>query len=252
MERVGVHTQMSAPHRFFVNNIDYPQKPSVDVSGEEFVHAKAVLRVSVGTEITLLDNSGNEYTAIIDKIEKSSLSAHITGVNVGEREAKTPIYLLCGALKGDKTELVVQKATELGVAKIGVFNSRYCSAYMNGNKLERLRKVAREAAKQCLRSVVPEVEYFDNFEGALASADGYLNKLFFCEFAHVSDRDVYGISGPTALVVGSEGGFAREEFALAKDKYRFDGITLGKRILRAETAAVAACTLAAFCLGELK
>lgn len=243
---------MSAPHRFFTDSITYPENSSVSITGEEFVHAKAVLRVSVGTEITLLDNSGNEYSAIIDKIEKNALSAHIVGVNKGDREAATPVYLLCGALKGDKTELVVQKATELGVAKIGVFGSQYCSAYMNGNKLERLNKVAREAAKQCLRAVAPKVEYFEKFEEALASAEGYANKLFFCEFAKFSDRDISVMSGSTALIVGSEGGFTEEEFATAKDKYGFAGITLGRRILRAETAAVAACTLAAFALGELK
>lgn len=243
---------MSAPHRFFIDKIDYPESFSVSVAGEEFVHAKAVLRVSVGTEITLLDNSGNEYSAIIDVIAKNSLSAHITGVNKGDREAATPIYLLCGALKGDKTELVVQKATELGVAKIGVFNSQYCSAYMNANKLERLNKVAREAAKQCLRSVAPKVEYFEKFEEALAVAEDCENKLFFCEFASASDRDISVMSGSTALIVGSEGGFTEEEFALARDKYGFAGITLGKRILRAETAAVVSCTLAAFALGELK
>ena len=243
---------MSAPHRFFIDDINYPESSSVAICGEEFVHAKAVLRVCIGTEITLLDNSGNEYSAIIDKIEKSCLSAHITDVNKGDREAATAIYLLCGALKGDKTELVVQKATELGVAKIGVFNSRYCSAYMNENKLERLNKVAREAAKQCLRSVAPKVEYFDKFEDALQSCGTFENKLFFCEFAKSSDRDISHMSGSTALIVGSEGGFTEDEFATAKQKYGFDGITLGKRILRAETAAVAACTLAAYLLGELK
>ena len=243
---------MSAPHRFFIDTINYPDEVEVSITGEEFVHARTVLRVVVGAEITLLDNSGKEYFAIVDKIEKTRLSAHITGAIEGDKEAKTPIYLLCGALKGDKTELIVQKATELGVSKIGVFSSRFCSAYMNENKVERLNKVAREAAKQCLRSVAPEVVFFDKFEPALASADGFVNKLFFCEFAKGSDRDMSSISGPCALVVGSEGGFSQEEFALAKDKYGFDAMTLGRRILRAETAAITACALAAFCLGELK
>lgn len=243
---------MSAPHRFFIDNLHYPDEVEVIISGEEFVHARTVLRVAVGAEITLLDNSGKEYSAIVDKIEKSRLSAHITRVIEGEREAKTPVYLLCGALKGDKTELIVQKATELGVAKIGVFNSRFCSAYMNENKIERLNKVAREAAKQCLRSVSPEVVYFDNFTAALSSAEGYDNKLFFCEFAHSSDVEIASLHGATALIVGSEGGFAEDEFALAKDEYGWAGITLGKRILRAETAAITACALAAFALGELQ
>lgn len=243
---------MSTPKRFFTDKIDYPTHSEVLIEGEEFVHAKTVLRVTEGTEITLLDNTGNEYSAIVTKVEKHALSAHITGANVGEREAKTPIYLLVGALKGDKTEFVVQKACELGVAKIGIFASKYCSAYMNDNKIERLNKVAREATKQCLRSVAPSVVYFDNFESAMQSAKDYENKLFFCEFAHESERSLRDICGSTALVVGSEGGFADEEYEYARAKCGFAGITLGKRILRAETAAISACALVAFALGELE
>jgi len=200
----------------------------------------------------LLDNSGKEFSAIVAKIEKKRLLAHIVGVNETSREALTEVYLLCGALKGDKTELVVQKATELGVHKIGVFNSKYCSAYMNENKLERLNKVAKEAAKQCLRQVAPKVEYFNKFDEALKSAQDYNNKLFACEFATSSDTDISVLNGSTAIVVGSEGGFCEEEFLLAKNGYGFDGITLGKRILRAETAAIATCSLVMFALGELK
>lgn len=242
---------MSTPKRFFIDNLNYPEESEAALCGEEFVHAKTVLRITEGAEIVLLNGDGNEYSAIVTKVEKSRLLAHITGVNRGEREASTPIYLLIGALKGDKTELVVQKSTELGVSKICVFSSRYCSAYMNENKLERLNKVAREAAKQCLRSVAPEVVYIDNFAAALQTAKDYENKLFFCEFAEKSDIDFSGISGSTALVVGSEGGFADDEFETAKE-LGFAGMSLGKRILRAETAAISVCALAAFALGELK
>lgn len=244
---------MSTPKRFFTQSVSYPDVTEIFLEGEEFIHAKTVLRVEEGTEIILLDGSGKEYSAIVTKVEKHRLSAHITGVNVGGREPKTEIYLLCGALKGDKTELIVQKATELGVSRIGVFSSDYCSAYMNENKLERLNKVSREAAKQCLRSRAPEVVYFDNLNSALMSAAKFKNKLFACEFVDVSDSgaDIAGISGSTAVVVGSEGGFSEAELQTARQA-GFKAITLGRRILRAETAAIAVCTLAAFALGELR
>ncbi len=242
---------MSTPKRFFVEKLNYPQDTEIYIEGEEFTHAKTVLRVEEGAEITLLDGSGKEYSAIVSKIEKHRLLAHITGVNCGDKEPKTEIYLLCGALKGDKTELIVQKATELGVSRIGVFSSEYCSAFMNDNKIERLKKVAREAAKQCLRSRAPEIEYFDNLKSALQSAESYNNKLFACEFLNCSRGDMSHLSGSTALVVGSEGGFSEREFALAEE-LGFAGISLGKRILRAETAAITMCALAAFALGELK
>ena len=121
---------------------------------------------------------------------------------------------------------------------------------MNENKLERLAKVAREAAKQCLRASVPEVEYYSSLEGALASCAGYENKLFACEFAEKSETDLRGLKGSCALVVGSEGGFAPEEFERARAA-GFAGISLGRRILRAETAAVAFTAVTMFLLGEL-
>lgn len=242
---------MSGRKRFFIDKINYPQTQEVILDGDEFVHAKTVQRVEEGSEIILLDGSGQEYTAIVFKIEKHSLTAHIIKSETGDREPYTDIYLLCGALKGDKTELVVQKACELGASKIGVFSSEYCSAFMNGNKLERLNKVAREAAKQCMRSRAPRIEYFDNFGKALQSAQNYNNKLFACEFITTSEMDISTINGSTALVVGSEGGFSQEEYALAKS-LGYSGITLGKRILRAETAAISLLAVTAFALGELK
>ncbi len=241
---------MSTPRRFFIENLD-PAATEARLEGEEFIHAKTVLRVEAGSEIVLLDGSGKEYSAIVSKIEKHCLSAHIIGVTEGDKEPKAQIYLLCGALKGDKTELVVQKATELGVTEIGIFSSEYCSAYMNENKLERLNKVAREAAKQCLRSRAPKVAYFADLYSALKSACGYKNKLFACEFLKNSATDMRAINGSTALVVGSEGGFSHKEFEEA-EKLGFYGVTLGKRILRAETAAVVMCALAAQALGELE
>ncbi len=238
---------MSAPKRFFVRNIG----EEVVLSGEEFRHAKNVLRLSEGAEVVLFDGSGAEYAAVITKIGKAEMLLHTVKKGVSERDPRADIYLLVGALKGDKTELVVQKATELGVNKIGVFHSQYCSAYMNENKFARLNRVAAEASKQCLRATVPELIYFDSFQRAIASAEGYGSKLFACEFISESEVSLSGIGNSVALVVGSEGGFTREEFEYAR-KEGFRGVTLGKRILRAETAAIAFLSIAAYFAGELK
>ena len=238
---------MSAPKRFLVKNI---QEETV-LSGEEFNHAKNVLRLSEGAEVTLFDGSGAEYSAVISKIGKSEMVLHTVKKGVSERDPKAELYLLVGALKGDKTELVVQKATELGVRKIGVFSSKYCAAYMNDNKLARLNRVAAEASKQCLRATVPEVVYFDSFESAVESAKEYESKLFACEFIDGSEAPLSEIKQSAALIVGSEGGFTKEEFEYARSQ-GFSGVTLGKRILRAETAAIAFLSVAAYFLGELR
>ena len=158
--------------------------------------------------------------------------------------------IFIGALKGDKTELVVQKAVELGASRIVVFSSRYSSAYMNENKLERLNRVSREAAKQCLRSTCPPVGYCESFSSALEAAKGYDTKLFACEFLTENEGTMSEIEGSCAVMVGSEGGFTEEEFALARAA-GFKGITLGKRILRAETAAIACLSVVAYHMGEL-
>ncbi len=236
-----------ARNRFFVNEI----AEEVALTGDELRHAKNVLRLGEGSEIALLDGSGAEYSAVVTRVERDRMLVHVLGRSEEDREPRTQVYLLLGALKGDKTELAVQKAVELGAAKIGVFSSRYCAAYMNANKLERLNRVSREAAKQCMRTVAPEVVYFEKYGEALKSADGYQNKLFACEFLEKSEGGAERLSGPCALVVGSEGGFSEEEFALAKT-LGFRGVSLGKRILRAETAAIALLSIVMYGLGELR
>lgn len=237
---------MSELKRFFVDNIG----ETAELCGEEFEHAKNVLRISVGAEVVLLDNSGKEYTAVVSAVEKRKMLLSVVREEVGTREAKTDICLLFGYLKNaDKNEFVVQKAVELGVKEIGVFSSEFSSAYINENKLERLNRVAKEAAKQCLRSRAPIVKYYPDFAAALQAADGYANRIFACEFAEKSGIELGKLSGSTALVVGSEGGFSRAE-ADEATKRGFQTVTLGKRILRAETAAVALTAVTAYALGE--
>ena len=238
---------MSALKRFFVESVD----EQTLLQGEEFEHAKNVLRLGVGDEVILLDNSGVEYTAVIAEVSKKQMLLNVIGKAVGDKEALTDVALLFGYLKNaDKNEFIVQKAVELGVKRIVAFSSEFSSAYMNANKLERLNKVSKEAAKQCMRSIAPAVEYCDTLAGALALADGYENKLFACEFATESKANVSALSGSTAIVIGSEGGFSREEETLAAGR-GFASVTLGKRILRAETAAVALTSVVMFSLGEL-
>ena len=121
----------------------------------------------------------------------------------------------------------------------------------NENKLERLKKIAQESAKQCLRSRAPEITYYPTLKGALQSGEGYENKIFACEFLREGGADLQKINSSCVLVVGSEGGFSHAEFDLAQ-AMGYQGVSLGKRILRAETAAVALTAVVMFALGELK
>ena len=237
---------MAAPKRFFAQNIS----EEMTLSEEEGRHAKNVLRLAEGDEVTLFDGSGKEYSAVVTRADRQGITVHVVRENVSDREPKTWVFLLIGALKGDKTELVVQKATELGVSRIGVFSSRYCSAYMNENKLERLNRVAREAAKQCLRASVPRVEYYETLEEALRAGSECVTRLFACEFLDETEKDLIDTGATVCAVVGSEGGFAEEEYALAQ-RLGYCGVSLGKRILRAETAAIALLSIVMHEAGEL-
>ena len=238
---------MATLKRFFVENIG----ETCLLCGEEFEHAKNVLRLGVGDEVELLDNSGKKYTAVICECTKKQMTLNVLSVTDGDKEAKTDVALAFGYLKNaDKNEFIVQKGVELGVKKMVAFSSAYSSAYMSDNKLERLNKVSKESAKQCLRDIYPAVDYCDDLEKTLDSLQGYEHKLFACEFAKNSEVDLTSLQGSTAIVVGSEGGFSKEEAEMAKAK-GFALVSLGKRILRAETAAVALTSVVMFSLGEL-
>lgn len=238
---------MAGYRRFFVESVaDFTV-----IEGEEFRHAVNVLRVKEGERILLCDNSGYEYLAVINKINKKDLVAKVEEKALNQCECKEDVLLIAGYLKGDKTELIVQKATELGVKKIVVFSSEFSSAYMNDNKLERLNKVSMEAAKQCGRAIAPKVVYANDFKSALEYGSEYVNKLFACEFATKSDTILNEMQGSTAIVVGSEGGFSVEEGQLAS-QMQYKTVYLGKRILRAETACIALTAIVMNALGELK
>ena len=221
---------MAAPKRFYVEQI----ADEMTLSAEESRHAKNVLRLSEGDEVTLFDGSGREYSAVVDSVARDAVHVHVVREAVSDREPGICVTLLIGALKGDKTELVVQKATELGVMRIGVFSSRYCAAYMNENKLERLRRVANESLEEALRA-----------------GEDSRNKLFACEFLPAGGEGLGRLQDSVCAVVGSEGGFSEEEYETAR-RLGYTGISLGRRILRAETAAIALASVIMYAAGELK
>ena len=233
--------------RFFVEEIS----DKVVIEGEEFRHAVSVLRIKEGEEILLCDGKGKEWLARVDLIDKKQLCASALTEVENQCEPKNKLTLICGYLKGDKTELVVQKAVELGAYEIVVFSSEFSSAYMNENKLSRLQKVALEACKQCGRAYVPKVIYCDKFSKAIDYGTMADNKLFACEFANKNSVDFKKLNSSTAIVVGSEGGFSKEEYEYSLSK-GYETVFLGKRILRAETACIALTAIIMQSLGEMQ
>lgn len=214
--------------------------------GEDARHIALSLRMHTGDEITVSDGEGNDALCSLEEIAPTAVLCRVLSVSPSESELPVRVRLYQGCPKGDKLELIVQKATELGVSAVIPFVSRRCVSRPKAEKhdrmTERLARIAREAAGQSGRSRLPEVLSPMGFSAALADAAATSERILFCyeEERTVSLRTVLeeakadGVRS-LAIFVGSEGGFAPEE---AEEATRAGAcsVSLGRRILRAETA----------------
>ena len=230
--------------RFFVNNTQrIAVGDQIEVSGEEFHHAIKVSRYKTGYVLILSNGDGFDYYAKITSIGKSSFFCVVEKAEKNANELNKPLALYLCAI--EKSDLAVQKATEVGATEIRLMISKFTNA--KTQNLDRLRKIALESAKQCGRAVVPEIFAPVSYEEAIADATSRFDQTIFCYELAKGNRiaDVFDpLRFSYALVIGSEGGFAQEEVEFAKQKGA-KVVTLGRRILRAETACIAGLVLLA-------
>lgn len=228
-------------HRIFVDTIE----PSVTVTGDEFHHSIRVVRARVGEEVELFDRSGNAARGVVESIEKDR--AVIAARDpLPSRESPLAIHLAMAVIQLEKFELVLQKATELGVKtiiplvsdRVELRPERY------SGRMERWNKIVFEAVKQCGRALVPAIEPPATFDEVLARSG---TKILF-------DADAQGevLSGlqDVTILIGPEGGWSEEELSRARDR-KVLSQRLGPRRLRAETAAITAVAVVASRFGDL-
>jgi 16S rRNA (uracil1498-N3)-methyltransferase len=204
---------------------------------EEGRHLVEVLRAGVGDRFTVFDESREALAEVVDL--GPPVRYRILEERRPEREVGVEVVLYVALLKGDKLSEVVRAATELGATRIQPLITRHSvPKEMGEGKLRRLKAIAKEAAKQSGRLRVPEVLPPIPLEAVPEVAQGLV--------AHVGARalvrEVLDLDKPLALAVGPEGGFAAEEVALLRER-GFTPVSLGRRILRAETAALALLAL---------
>lgn len=218
-----------------------------------------VLRLPVGARITLFDGAGHEASATITTIDDEAGALDVAVDAPAAAVLATPgleLTLLCALLKGDKLELVIQKATELGATRIvPILTSRAVvrlDGVRAGQRTIRWRSIAAEAARQSGRADVPEVTEPLALEDALASSSPAGPRLFVDEEARDRPlaRALDGDAPAVTVAIGPEGGWSDEERAAAA-RAGFTPVGLGPRTLRAETAAIAAVTVVAHRLGDL-
>lgn len=233
--------------RFFVDKSAVADGKIV-VKGDEFLHMTKVLRYKVGFKAIVCANDGVENYCTIEEIGKDYAVLKIDESVVADRKTVS-LTLYAGLLKNNKLDFVIQKAVELGVDRVVPFLSLNSSETKFSR--ERGERIALEAAKQCGSAYLSKVGELESFEQVVAEIKNYDKVLFAYEGERENNIKTSNLTGQNiALIVGCEGGFKPEEMQLAKEKGA-EVVTLGRRILRAETASIVLLALTLDRLGEL-
>lgn len=212
------------------------------ILGSDAMHISKVLRMKVGENLFLCDGAGNDYDCCITDIKEDAISFNIIEKKPCLAEPLIKVTLFMALPKGDKMDYVIQKTVELGVHRIVPFSASRCVVKLSGKdagkKTARWQKIAYEAAKQCGRGIIPQVEEPISFSELVGRVKSFDLPLFFyeCEEQNSLKNILSQRSYQTVCaVVGPEGGFSQDEVQQAKAA-GFVSVSLGKRILRCETA----------------
>ena len=228
---------------------------TVTLGADEARHLRDVLRLKAGDEVYVFDGRGREFRCVVSTSRRDAAELRIEAeVEPAKPESHLQLNLCVALLKGEKFDLVVQKATELGVKKITPLITRYADIHLRdvadaSKRVARWQRIALEATKQSGRAFVPEISLPLKFEAAL-DVEG-LGVMFSERGGEALENlTIYSAASVTALV-GSEGGWSDDEIESARAR-NFHVITLGGRILRAETAAITVAALLQHLFGDLK
>lgn len=234
-------------------------KDRIMISGEDVSHIKRVLRMNTGDKLTLCDGKGINYEAVIDKITDGEIECRVICANKSETEANIEVTLFQGIPKAAKTDYIIQKTTELGVARIVPVAMSRCVAKIENakdaaKKRQRWQKIAEEAAKQSGRGIIPAVDMPVSFDEAI---DELLqNDIYFAPYECEEQNSLKSVLTSKGgvkrigFLIGPEGGFDLKEIEKLRQK-SIPTVTLGKRILRTETAGEAVLAMTMYELGDI-
>lgn len=238
--------------RFFT---DYTDDDTIILQDQEYHHLVNVTRAQVGEEVVVCFNDGYDNICEIIEIKKNQAILKRLSRQKNNNEANLDVTLFQAAPKGDKLDLIVQKCVELGAKSIVPFLSQFTQAKEYNIKIPRLQKIALEAAKQCGRAIVPSIQRVHTFSEILPLLKDYDYVLMPYELETQADIKTALASATNkskvAIIIGSEGGFSQDEVLQAREQGAHI-VTLGNRILRAETAAISVVTIVMYQLDQLK
>lgn len=214
-------------------------------------HILKVLRMSEGGELVLFNSNDCEYRAVITGSEKKLAKVEVLEENCISRESPLQTELAIGISKGDRMEWVLQKATELGVTRIVPLFTERTEVKLSGERLEKKlrqwKKIIQASCEQCQRNVIPELTYAMSLSEYLESSSAELRLVLH----HRSDKKLNDYPCPmsVALLIGPEGGLSEAEISQAHQQ-QFNNLTLGPRVMRTETAPIAALSLLQYRWGD--
>jgi 16S rRNA (uracil1498-N3)-methyltransferase len=230
---------------------------TITLSKEETHHLARVLRLQAGQEALVFDGRGHEFRCVIFEVRSYYARLEIIEPLTPSRESDLDLTLAQGLAKGEKFDLIVQKATELGVSRIVALATENCDVRLDEQRsvrrVERWRRISLEAIKQCGRSKLVDIDVplgLEEFlEGDRAASSELL--LFSEKGGTAIEEAVTGLEGKSVTaLIGPEGGWSPREFEML-DARNARAVSLGPRIIRAETAALVAIALIQHLLGDM-
>jgi len=248
-----------ARRRFYASQIAFAvEGKSVTLGADEARHARDVLRLTCGDEVFVFDGEGREYRCAVMEVTSRTMTVDIAEeVEPAKPESRLDLTLGIALLKSEKFDLVVQKATELGVTRVVPLLTERADVRIREpqdakRKLERWQRIALESAKQCGRARLMTIDEPVNFADALSEFRKTELGIMFAERSGEPLNETLGAkpAKSIAALIGPEGGWADEEIEQARASH-WKIVTLGGRILRAETAAIAVAVLLQHRFGDL-
>lgn len=236
--------------RFYLDPVNLTAD-HIEIRGAEARHMVTVLRLRPGQRVEFFDGQGTVLTAILHAMDKHLVTAEIVGRCREEQSDQVPLTLAQCLLKGKKMDVLVQKATELGVQTLLPLVSRYCDNRGERDPLERWQRIMIEACKQCHRATPMTIMPVTPLGQAAFS--GFSHRLVAWEGERSAPLPTNFIDapGPLCLLLGPEGGLQPEEIEQLRAR-QFIPFSLGPRILRGETAALAATAIVQYLSGSLR
>lgn len=243
---------MRIPRIYHPESLEY--QTQCQLSEDAANHVGRVLRMVEGEQLELFDGSNHIYPAIITESNKKSVKVNILGRELSDKESNLKIHLGQVISRGERMEFTIQKSVELGVNVITPLWSERCSVKLDGErmdkKIQQWQKIVIAACEQCGRNVVPEIRPLMKLQDWCAEDDGAI-KLNLHPRAQHSIKTLPMIpKDGVRLLIGSEGGLSEQEIVQIQQK-GFTEILLGKRVLRTETASLAAISALQIYFGDL-